>query len=132
MRPAASALAGMLALFPVSAPAWATGTVACKAPGAAVSAELSIGHVPGLAVIGARLEADGRRWATDAGSSTPIALAQAFTDGTLYWIDFADGNVEEMVAELRLARADEGRQAAMAGTLRIAGIGAWPVVCMSE
>ncbi|MDN2568401.1 hypothetical protein N1F89_19425 [Aquibium sp. A9E412] len=132
MRRAARLVLAGLALAATAAPAAATGTISCAAPTASVTAELSIGRVPGLAVVGARITAEGQTWSIEGNKATPIVVAQAFTDGRLYQVDFADANVEAIVAELRLSRADERRDAAMAGTLRLPGLGAWPVVCVGE
>lgn len=122
-------LAAALAASLIAAEASATGTISCAAPAGSVSLDIAIGTVPGLAVVGARIEAEGQRWTLAEDGAPPIAVSQAFATGDQIWIDFTDRNVTRLVAEIRLFKTDEGRHAAMAGTLRMPNIGAWAVVC---
>lgn len=91
--------------------------------------ELAIGTVPGLAIVGGLLEAEGQRWGINREDAASITVYQAFATTDQIWVDFADENVNQPIGELRLFRAGEQGDSAMAGTLRIIGIGAWAVAC---
>ena len=117
------------ALLTQAVPAWATGGIACSSPDDAASIEVTIGHVPGLAVVGARIDVGDRFWAMSASGDQALAVGQAFASGGHYWIDFTDGNINEIVAELRLVRVDEGADTGFGGTMRMPGIGAWTLIC---
>lgn len=72
-----SAIAAMLAVL-VATPAFATGGVYCDSPeDPGVSIELTVGRVPGFAVVGARIATDDRLWEiSPSGDAMPIALGQ--------------------------------------------------------
>jgi hypothetical protein len=110
-------------------PAGATGGISCVSPDDAASVEIIIGHVPGLAIVGARIDVGDRHWAMNASGEQALAVGQAFSSAGHYWIDFTDGNINEIVAELRLHRADEGADTGFGGTMRMSGVGAWTLVC---
>ncbi|MEX0953592.1 MAG: hypothetical protein WDZ83_00085 [Rhizobiaceae bacterium] len=116
-------------LLAAAAPAAATGGIACSSPDDAASVEIAIGHVPGLAVVGARIGVGDRDWAMNLGGAQALTVSQAFASDGHYWIDFADEIVNEIVAELRLHRVDEGMDTGFGGTMRMPGIGAWTLVC---
>lgn len=114
-----------------ASPASATGSIACTSPDEdSVSVELTIGSLPVLAVVGAAITAGDERWSTDAQGVAAISVGQAFAEEDRLLIDFTDTNVERVVVEVRLFRAFEEDDAAMAGTLRIPGKGSWPLVCI--
>lgn len=131
MNRAAGAYAGGLslaALLAGVAPAAATGTIECADPDGRASVELSIGSLPVLAVIHARIETPEGRWSS--GDGEALVVGQQFRGSSGLRVDFTDPNVETVIAELRLVSAEEGRDFAMAGTLRVAGEGAWPLNCV--
>ncbi|MBO6719737.1 MAG: hypothetical protein JJ913_17420 [Rhizobiaceae bacterium] len=110
-------------------PAGATGGISCSAPDDAAIVEITIGHVPGLAIVGARIDIGDRSWAMNLPGGQAIAVGQAFASDGHYWIDFVDEAVIETVAELRLHRVDEGLDTGFGGTMRMPGIGAWTLLC---
>ncbi len=111
------------------APAAATGGIACASPDDVASVEITIGHVPGLAIVGARIDVGERFWAMNGDGEQALTVSQAFTSGGHYLIDFADGIVNDVVAELRLHRVDEGMDTGFGGTMRMPDVGAWTLVC---
>jgi hypothetical protein len=116
-------------LLASATPAAATGGIACSSTDDVATAEIAIGHVPGLAVVGATILVGDRQWGMNLSGEQALTVGQAFATGGHYWIDFADGNVSEIVAEIRLHRADESVDTAFGGTLRMPGVGAWTMVC---
>lgn len=110
--------------------AGATGSIECADAAGEASVSLTIGSLPVLSVVGATIEADGMRWSLDGAGEGAIAVGQAFQEADAIRVDFTDPNVESVVAALRLFSAHEGRHSAMAGTLRIAGRGAWALSCI--
>lgn len=128
MRAVAAAL--VAGLVPVATgPAQATGGIECAAADGAVSLSLTIGSLPVLKVVGATIEADGETWMLGGEGDNALSAGQAFREDGAMRVDFTDPNVERVVAELRLVSASEGRDTATAGTLRIAGTGAWALAC---
>lgn len=115
--------AGML-----SAPAYATGTITCQSATGSV-VELQIGFVAVDAIIGAYIEAGGSVWSTSIGQGTQISILQSFIGDEKIMADFGDSNLENIIARLRLFRASQGQDLAMAGTLQIADVGAYAVSC---
>ena len=121
-------LAVAVAAALAAAPAGATGTIACSGTDASVS--LGIGTLPVLAIISARIEAEGDVWTLDGtGAGTPVVVGQAARTERWTVVDFADPNLTEIVAELRLLRATEGHDTAEVGTLRLPGRGVHALVC---
>lgn len=116
-------------LIATATPAAATGGITCSSPDDAASVEITIGHVPGLAVVGASIGVGERNWAINLSGEQALTVSQAFTTGGHYWIDFADEIVNEIVAELRLHRVDEGSDIGFGGTMRMPGVGAWTLAC---
>lgn len=113
----------------LTAPAQATGGLACTAQG--VTLNLTLGHTAVMSVVGAYLTIGDETWSTapDAVPGTPIAIGQAFGDGTRLLVDFTDDIVNEIVAKLRLSVADGGESQVIGGTLELPGRGAWVVSC---
>lgn len=124
------AIAAALVCCVAASPAAATGSIACSSPDDdGVAVELTIGSLPVLGVAGALVTAGGETWSTATEAGEQISAGQAFREADRLLVDFTDPNVERVVVELRLFQAQEERDAAMAGTLRIPGKGAWPLVC---
>lgn len=112
-------------------PANATGEVYCEAPGASeVVFYYGFGSVPGIAIVNATIRADGKHWSlVEAEGAIPMTLAQASLDNMRTIIDFADPNVERIIASVRLLSAVEGDDSVTVGTLRIPGTGVFPLLC---
>jgi hypothetical protein len=119
-----------LALVAGVSPAFATGTVECEAPEDGASLMLTIGSLPVLSVVHMEFTAGDKTWSTGDGGDVAISVGQAFRDGERWLIDATDPNIEAVVAEIRLNQAIEGRDMALAGTLRISGVGAYAVSCI--
>ena len=122
-------LAGVLAACTtIGGPASATGSITCQGPQASVA--LGIGSLPVLAIVSARIEAEGEVWSLEgAQGGTPIVVGQAARTQAWTVVDFADPNLVEVLAELRLIRASEGSDTAEVGTLRLPGRGVHALVC---
>lgn len=113
-----------------AAPAAATSTVDCEAADGGASLSLLIGSLPVLNVLRLEITVGEASWSTEEGGGEPIRIGQAFRDGERWLIDATDPNVEDIVAEVRLTGASEGPDTVLAGTLRIAGKGAFAVSCI--
>ncbi len=120
--------------------ALASGTIECTGvEDPNVTAFVSIGRLPILAVLSAQFSADGRVWATDvngggegmAEKTTAIIFGQGYADGRQTFADFTDPNVEQILVSLRLVNASDETDDAEAGLLVIPGAGIWPVVCIN-
>lgn len=120
--------------FFAAAPAHATGGVYCEgARDDKVAAFLTVGRVPGFAVVEARIGVGDQDWAMHGrDGATPIVLLQGAVIGDLTVADFGDENIENVVASLRVVHAENEEGYAAAGVLSIQGVGAWPVVCEIE
>jgi len=59
-----------------------------------------------------------------------IIAGQAFQMGDQWLVDFTDPNVERVIAEVRLLSALENDEYVLAGTLKVTGVGAYPLICM--
>lgn len=116
-------------------PARATGTIECEGvAGTDASVLISIGRLPVLAVLNAIIEAEGTTYATDVSANPgaePITFGQGFLDEDRSRVDFTDPNIEQIVISLRVERAFEDKAGAEAGVLRIFGVGAYGVTCLS-
>ncbi|WP_127523621.1 hypothetical protein [Mesorhizobium sp. Z1-4] len=110
-------------------PAHATGGIACSSPDDVASVEITVGRVPGMAVVGARIDVGDRYWAMSETGDKALTVSQAFATGGHYWIDFTDEIVNRVVAELRLHRVDEGDDTGFGGTMRMPDFGAWTLIC---
>lgn len=115
-------------LIAAAGPAKATEWLNCS-DGDKVSFNVLLGQMNVIAVDTIEVEAGGKRWSTRAGDGTPITKGQAFETADQIYIDVTDSNVDAIVAQLRLFKASEGEDYVSAGTLRVAGVGAWAVTC---
>jgi len=109
-------------------PAKATEWLSCS-DGDKASFNVLLGHMNVIAVDTVEVEAGGKRWSTRGGDATLITKGQAFETSDQIYIDVTDDKVDAIVAQLRLFKAIEGEDYVSAGTLRVAGIGAWAVTC---
>lgn len=113
----------------LATPAGATEWIACSAEGDAASANILVGMVDVLSIAQANVEAGDKKWATDVTGEGGLRIGQAFENADTIVVDFTDEGVSSIIASLRLFKATEGDNSATAGTLRVAGVGAWAVTC---
>ena len=123
-------LIGVLALAGTQT-AFATSWLSCSNEDAALELRLLLGGDETMGPVAATIALDSLRFTTDPayGEGTPITIAQSYFGPTLTQVDLRDGAVDQMVAQLRLVSDEEGGMFARAGTLRLHGHGAWPVIC---
>ncbi len=121
-------LAALGALLIAGTPAQATEWLVCSDGGKA-SISILLGQMEVIAVADIMIEAGQKKWSTRDEGATPITKGQAFETKDQIWIDVTDANVNAIVAQLRLFKADEGDHHVTGGTLRITGEGAWAVTC---
>lgn len=114
----------LAALF--ATPAFATGTVSRESPDGTAFAGLTVGSVPGAAIVGAALGFGETQWSIEAGD---IAVSQAFVEEGRWMIDFVDPNFERIKASIRLVQASEADADVLAGLLSVPDEGAWPLIC---
>ena len=126
-------MAALAMVFSVS-PALATENIICSSADQKAALSFLVGTTPGLAPLALTMDANGKQWATKPeGGATAILIAQAFSDDEGLKIDISDDNAERIIARLRVSQAhEEGAEPVFAGTLHIAGVGAWPVTCSGE
>lgn len=110
-------------------PAHAAGTMSCASPNAEARVEINVGQLPALVPLWIRIALNGEIWSTLDGEGTPVAILQAFDEAGAFSVDVADPNVERILFQLRLVRAEAERQTAVAGVLLAEGIGAYPLIC---
>jgi len=108
-----------------SGPAFATSTIFCNGDNDS-GLMIGIGSVPGAAVISAVISSEGQTWSLQDGD---LAVSQAFADFESFRVDFTDANISEVVARVRLFRAEADDDVVMAGTLQIVDVGAYAVSC---
>ncbi|TWG95483.1 hypothetical protein L598_000300000870 [Mesorhizobium sp. J18] len=123
-------LAAALLSVVIPAKALASGSISCSSEDGQASVELTVGSLPVLKIVRATLSAGGRQWHTDGSGEAAMAISQAFQDDETLRVDFTDPNVERVLAKLRLFHVVEGKDAAMAGTVQVAGDGVWPLACI--
>lgn len=127
--------AALTASAMMTTPALATGGVYCNgARNDDVAVLLTVGRVPGFAVVEARIGAGDKDWAMHGrDGAEEIVLLQAAIIGDLTVADFGDTNYEDVVASLRIVHAEDKDGLLVAGgVLSIPGVGAWPLVCEIE
>lgn len=114
-----------------TSPAMATGDILCEAPGRPVTVSIAVGHVPGLAILGANIVVGDTRWSTDQNDedALPLAVNQGFEDATMLLVDFAAEPAGEIIARLRTINAHESKDYVSGGVLTVTGKGAWVVDC---
>ncbi|MEO1200733.1 MAG: hypothetical protein AAFX39_16165 [Pseudomonadota bacterium] len=125
------AVATAVVLAGVPTPASATTSISCEAvDGSGTTLDVLLGAGPRLSPIAVRFASHGSTWSTVEGEAdTDIVIFQAFDDGTLLAVDVTDPNVLDVVAEIRLVRAEEMKSFAQGGTLRVVGVGTHLVSC---
>ena len=112
----------------VAAPAKATEWLNCS-DGNKASFNVLLGNMNVIAVDTIEIEADGKKWSTRGEGATPITKGQAFETADQIYIDVTDDKMDAIVAQLRLFKASEADDYVSAGTLKMAGVGAWAVTC---
>lgn len=115
-------------LIALAGPAKATEWLNCS-DGDKASFNVLLGNMNVIAVDTIEVDAEGKKWSTRGGDATLITKGQAFETADQIYIDVTDSNVDAIVAQLRLFKASEGEIYVSAGTLRVAGVGAWAVTC---
>jgi hypothetical protein len=115
-------------LIAIAAPAKATEWLNCS-DGDKASFNVLLGNMSVIAVDTIEVEAGGKKWSTRDAGATPITKGQAFETVDQIYIDVTDDKMDAIVAQLRLFKASEGDDYVSAGTLRVAGVGAWAVTC---
>ena len=134
MRKLFSAAAIASALF-TTTPAFATGGIYCDGAGNdSIGVLLTVGRVPGFAVVEARIGVGDKDWAMHGrDGAEEIVLLQGAVIGDQTIADFGDTNYERVVVSLRLVHAEDEHGLLVAGgVLSIPGTGAWPLVCQIE
>jgi hypothetical protein len=77
-----------------------------------------------------RVSADGFAGSTLAMDGvTPLALLQALDDGRIFAVDLSDDQASEIVASIRVLRAEEGEQHHHIGYLHLVGRSIHPISC---
>lgn len=109
----------------------ATEWVNCAAPDGAASIEYLAGTLDVMSVSGLTISVGEKVWASDVayGPGDPVAVGQAFETADAVYLDAMTPDMAAKIAELRLFKAGEGDSVALAGTLRLPGIGAYAVNC---
>jgi len=110
--------------------AGATESIDCNDPQGRASVGLTVGSLPVLAVVGAHISVGHQEWAIGMDGDKAIISGQAFQTGDQWLVDFTDPNVERVIAEVRLLSALENDEYVLAGTLKVPGVGAYPLVCV--
>lgn len=113
-------------------PARATEWVICASPDKKASFSMLAGSLGIGTATDFAIEAGGKNWSTKTGEGTPIAKLQAFEDERSILVTVSNADLSEVVAELRVLKAQEGEDSVQGGVLRVAGVGAWPVNCSDE
>lgn len=115
-----------IAIVACTTPALATSSIDCQSPDGSAGVNLVMGTLPVAAVVAANVFAGDLTMRLARGD---MMVGQQFAGSQFLWIDFVDPNVEKILVELRLNFADGDNGSAVAGTLRIADHGAYPVIC---
>ena len=115
----------------ISGPAAATAQISCRAVDDEASGfDLTIGSVPGFALVNFYGTGFGKSWAMHAtDDDIEVSIAQAAQDGGWIIVDMVDTNFEQILVSIRLHEASEADSFATAGTMRVAGEGVLAVVC---
>ncbi|SMH47853.1 hypothetical protein [Mesorhizobium australicum] len=110
-------------------PAQATGELSCGGEG--VGIDLLVGHMDVLSIARAVITIGGESWSTapDIMPGTPITVGQGFEDDRMLAVDFTDENVNEIIARLRVVKAEEGDSRVAGGVFTFKGKGAFVVDC---
>lgn len=124
----------VLPLCMLAGEALAAGSITCESENGSASVGLTIGSLPVLKVVGASVEAGGRRfalaWEGSDADGQAIVVGQAFREEGRVLVDFTDPNVESVTVSLRLNTVEEADHTIMAGTLAVTDVGAWAVHCV--
>ena len=117
-----------LLLIVIAVPAKATEWLNCS-DGDKASFNVLLGNMNVIAVDTIEVEVGGKKWSTRGEGATRITKGQAFETTDQIYIDVTDDKMDVIVAQLRLFKASEGEDYVSAGTLKVAGVGAWAVTC---
>lgn len=110
-------------------PAQATGELSCGGEG--VGIDLLVGHMDMLSIARAVISIGDQTWSSTPESypGTPITVGQGFEDDRMMAVDFTDENVNEIIARLRIVKAEEGDSRVAGGVFTFKGKGAFVVDC---
>lgn len=112
------AAAAALLLLVTATPAFATGGFDCRTTdGSNIALRGTVGRVVGNPLIDAHLQLDERTLATT-DREPQIVIVRSWLDAERIWVDLADSQVTEFVAQLRVRMTRSGG----VGTLRVNGI----------
>jgi len=129
LRLACAGLTAGLLMAGLASPASATQNLYCEFS-EDVTVNLLMGSLEVASVVRADITAAGQRWSTQAAEGlTVITIGQAFQTSSELRVDFTDKDVNEIVGRLRLFQAADDTSVAQAGTLKLEGVGVWPVIC---
>jgi hypothetical protein len=117
-----------LLLIAIAVPAKATEWLNCS-DGDKASFNVLLGNMNVIAVDTIEVEVGEKKWSTRDEGATRVTKGQAFETADQIYIDATDDKMDAIVAQLRLFKASEGEDYVSAGTLRVAGVGAWAVTC---
>ncbi len=116
--------------------ALATSTLTCKNQQDTAYIELTIGFAAVESIVKLYIEADGHYFSSAGVNNnaaieivTPITIAQSYVEQDKIEIVVGDLILEKIIATIRLNRAIEGDEQAIAGTLRVNNIGVYSVIC---
>lgn len=120
----------LVVLAAMATPAAATEWTICSSKGDEASFSVLVGSLGIGTATEFKLEVGNKMWSTRDGEGTVITRGQAFEDDKTILIDVMDEGMGAVVAQLRVFKAVEGdAPAAVGGTLRVPGVGAWVVSC---
>ena len=119
-----------VAFAALSVPALAGEGLMCSGDG--VETHFPVGGGVGFGLLdGSTITLDGAvAYASDpAAGGIAIQVSEAFSGNHRIEIDFADPNMEQVLAEIRLFWTEEESDPVYGGTLKIPGRGAWAISC---
>lgn len=121
---------GVAGALAAASPTQATEWMYCNDAQSTVTVGLLLGSMDTLAVSGIVLSHNDRVWAshTAYGPGEEVSMGQGFENESMMMVDLMDKDFV-LLAQLRLMKASEGADYAVAGTLRMPGAGAWTVTC---
>lgn len=122
--------AALSILVALAAPAAATESIVCASEDKTASIDVLVGlGLDVVAIDRVTVEAAGTSWATNVDGTQKVVVGQAFEDDEKLLLDLTAEGMAPVVASLRLFKASEAEDYASGGTLKVAGVGAWAVIC---
>jgi hypothetical protein len=123
------ALATATVALLASSPAQASFAVFCDGSDGA-SVRIPLGGGVGTTPMSVTIEFGGQTWTSETSLENPQAIvtSQAFVEGSAWYFDFADANIERVVAKVRLFSSVEPGDA-IGGILELPGVGSATLSC---